>query len=480
MNLSGFGVLKSSLRSRLLWLGGAFVLMGVIAMAVLPLGMPRSAAYFETPENRAFQKDEIGQLRRVQKTYDRMANTGDDFSGWNEDMQDFWKYAIAFSSYGLPSAMMIDPENEDEYRLLFDTMIWKMKSRRVWGDFTDRGFGPDPISSQNIMYKGHLNLMFGLYQLTTGDDRYAREYSWLSERIADELRLHHQGKYEGVTCEPNAWYPECNAIGMLSLHIYDKLYGTDYTENEVRWTLDFMNEKMRHADTGLFYRSYHPQQDAVYKNISGYANAWTLTFLNPFLPEDMKKTYETSFKDNLITHLGPFYASVRGDARSDPKRNQTAHLFGLWAAKEFKDEALFGKLRNSVDKFGGLKPAEGGGLRYDTEESVLMNGVVLSAKLHVGWNTILEHEWGHARPETIPDTADMTWRDVLPETIYRMNNGENPLPASDISQRACPNCYWGDYESVRMKAEKEKQICLAEDNENKNCGIKDLDQKTFR
>ena len=474
------GILKSFIRSKTFFLAVLLLVLGAIAMAVLPIRMPSPAAYFENSESRKFQKDEIGQLRRVQKTYDRMANTGDDFTGWNEDMQDFWKYAIAFSSYGLPSAMIIDPENEEEYRLLFDTMIWKMKSRRVWGDFTDRGFGTDPISSQNIMYKGHLNLMFGLYQLTTGDDRYAREYSWLSERIADELRLHHQGKYEGVTCEPNAWYPECNAIGMLSLHIYDKLYGTKFTQNEVRWTLDFMNERMRHQGTGLYYRSYHPQQDAVYKDISGYANAWTLAFLNPFMPDDMQKTYENGFKDNLITYLGPFYASVRGDARSDQKRNQVAHLFGLWAAKEFKDEALFGKLRNSIDKFGRLKPAEGGGLRYEIDDSVLMNGVVLSAKLHVGWKTVLGHEWGHARPKAIPDTSDMTWRDVLPDRIYQMNNGESPISASNISQRACPNCYWGDYESVRMREEKAKTMCFAKENPDKNCGIEELDQNSFR
>lgn len=478
--LKSFGVFKKKLRSKTVFLGILLLVFGIVAMAVLPVGMPKAAAYFEDIEKRTLQKDEIGQLRRVQKTYDRMANTGDDFTGWNEEMQDFWKYAIAFSSYGLPSAMIIDSENEDEYRLLFDTMIWKMKSRRVWGDFTDRGFGSDPISSQNIMYKGHLNLMFGLYQLTTGDDRYAREYSWLSERIADELRLHHQGKYEGVTCEPNAWYPECNAIGMLSLHIYDKLYGTNYTENEVRWTLDFMNERMRHEGTGLYYRSYHPQQDAVYKNISGYANAWTLTFLNPFMSADMQRTYENGFKDNLITQLGPFYASVRGDARSDQNRNQVAHLFGLWAAKEFKDEALFGKLRNSIDKFGGLVPADGGGLRYETDDTVLMNGVVLSAKLHVGWKTVLDHDWGHDLPEKIPETSDMTWRDILPDNIYRMNNGESPLPVSDITQKACPNCYWGDYESVRMKVEKAKNMCLTNENLDENCGVQGLERHTFR
>lgn len=458
-----------------------FLFIGLIARVILPLGMPKADAYFADIETRQMQEDEIGQMTRVRKTYDRMANTGDDFTGWNTDMQDFWKYTIAFSSYGLPSAMIIDPENKDEYRLLFDTMIWKMKSRKVWGDFTDRGFGSDPISTQNIMYKGHLNLMYGLYQLTTGDTRYAREFSWLTQKLAEELRLHHNGQYEGVTCEPNAWYIECNSIGIMSLNIYDRLYGTNYTDTETQWTLDFMIDRMRDADTGLFYRSYHPQQDVVVRDISGYANAWTLTFLNPFLPDLMAQTYQDGFKDNMVIHYGPTYASVKGDLRSDPARNQVAHLFGLWAAKEFNDPALFGKLRNSIDKMGRLGPAPEGGLAYKDDNSVLMNGVVLAAKLHVGWDVILNHDWGHDLPAEIPNTQALTWQDLLPSQIYSSKNGERPLPQSSLSERPCPNCFWGDYESVLMKSEKQTDdICETPQADPKTCGMATLDAIEFQ
>lgn len=466
---------------KVIFVAALFLFLGLMARLILPIGLPNANAYFVDIETRQMQDDEIGQMTRVRKTYDRMANTGDDFTGWNTDMQDFWKYTIAFSSYGLPSAMIIDPDNTDEYRLLFDTMIWKMKSRKVWGDFTDRGFGSDPISTQNIMYKGHLNLMYGLYQLTTGDTRYAREYSWLTQKLAEELRLHHNGQYEGVTCEPNAWYVECNAIGIMSLNIYDRLYGTNYTETEVQWTIDFMMNRMRDEDTGLFYRSYHPQQDVVVRDISGYANAWTMSFLNPFLPDPMAQTYRTGFKDNMVIHYGPTYASIKGDLRSDPTRNQVAHLFGLWAAKEFDDPALFGKLRNSIDKMGGLGPAPEGGLSYEDDNSVLMNGVVLAAKLHVGWDVILNHDWGHDRPTEIPDIQGLTWQDLLPSQIYSSKDGLRPLPPSSLSERPCPNCFWGDYESVLMKSEnRTEDVCEASDANIKTCGIATLDKLEFK
>jgi len=447
---------------------------------IVPYGMPRGENYFHDLSQRTLQADEQGQLIRIRNEYNRQANRGDDFIGWNTDIQDFWKYTIAFTAYGVPSAMIIDPENSDEYQLLMDNMIWKMKSKRVWGDFTDRGFGSDPISHQNIMYKGHLNLMYGLYQLSTGDERYAREYTWLTQQMAEEMRLHHSGQYEGVTCEPNAWFVECNVIGIMSLHIYDKLYGTKYTETEIQWTLDFMMDRMQDPETGLFYRSYHPHHDVVFRNISGYANAWTLMFLNYFQPEDARRIYEEGFKPNLLLELPIFYASVAGDARSDPERNQIATIFGLWAAKEMGDLKTFTKIRNSIDKFGKLDDAEEGGLRYESEDSVHFNGTVLAAKLHLGWRELLEHDWGHDRSQIIPDTSDMTWSDILPERIYSSKMPSLEMPETDLSKRACPNCFWGDFKSVRMKAE--QQLCTesADRDKKTNCNLQQLENVEFR
>lgn len=444
------------------------------AYTFLPFGMPTTARYFDAPATRQLQSDEIGQLRSVTESFFSLSLSGDDFKGWNTEQQHFWKYSIAFAAYGLPSAMIIDPKHHAQYQALMDMMISKMKSKKVWGDFTDRGFGGDPISVQNIMYKGHLNLMYGLYQLTTGDTRYAREYSWLSQQIAAEMRLHHAGIYEGVTCEPNAWFVECNTIGMLSLHIYDRIYGTQYTDNEIQWSLDFIMNKMRDPETGLFYRAYLPNHDLVKKQISGYANAWSLTFLAPFLEDQMAELY-LSFKSNLVEEFGP-YAAVLGQTGGEP--DQVAQIFGLWAAKEFNDPILFGKLRNAVDKFGGLsKESVSGGLAYDDPNSVLINGVIVASKVHLGWKQVLDHSWGHyPEPIAIPNTSDLSWTDILPTRTYAVgDNLELPIL---VKKRACPDCFWGDYKSIRMQLEQEQQPqaakCLVGDQEQGNCGLEKL------
>lgn len=434
-----------------------------------PIGMPSTKAYFASPDQRRLQTDELGQLIAVEETFFGMSLTGDDFKGWDTSRRDFWKYSIAFSAYGIPSLILIDPENKLRYQALMDAMIWKMKSKRVWSDFTERGFGADPITVQNIMYKGHLNLMYGLYHLATGDLRYSREHAWLTGQLAREMRLHHNGKYEGVTCEPNAWFVECNAIGMLSLHVFDKLYGTKYTENEIQWSLDFIMSRMRDPDTGLFYRAYLPNHDLIKKEIRGYTNAWILSFLKPLAPEKIEKIYP-SFKEHLVESFGPYAAVLN---YTDGKPDQVAQIFGLWAAKEHNDERLFGKLRNAVDKFGRLQSAvDNNGLVYDDPNSVLINGVILASKVHLGWETVLNHPWPASQNLTaIPETEGLEWSDILPQQVYNMDSTaglpkENPL-------RPCPSCFWGNYQSIRMIKSNQPLQCKSE--KSASCTLDEMD-----
>ena len=153
-------------------------------------------------------------------------------------------------------------------------------------------------------------------------------------------------------------------------------------------------------------------------------------------------------------------------------------LVGMLAAKEFGEHELFGELRNSIDKVGDLTVDQvSGGLVYDHPENRMINGVVLASKLHLGWSTVLGHDWGFEGIHyTVPDTTDMTWTDLLPQRVYA-HNGEGGLPLNS-DMRPCPNCFWGDYASQRMKfnAEqtkvKEGPACSA--SSSSSCGLKNL------
>ncbi len=386
---------------------------------LLPTGLPDGEDYFKPIGERQLLEDEKGQWEYAYHQYSKLEVTGDEFKGWDKDLQNHWRYAIAFAAYGMPSLCLVAPEEAGPAKHMMAIMIDKMKSKKVWRDFVDYGMGPDPISYQNIMYKAHLNLMYGLYQLISGDERYAKEYTWLTRQILAEMRKHHkEGRYEGANCEPDRYFAQCNSISLLSLHIYDKLYGTRYTENEVQWTLDFVRQKMTDPETGLFYYVYHPTRDSVDPYLSGYTNAWTLAALKIFDPEYYAELYDV-WKKTFVKEIGP-YAMVREVPDGGP--SQRAHMFGLWASKEFKDVALFTKLRNAIDKQAELyRDGETTEYKYRKANNQLYNAGLLWIKLHVGFDTIINHDWGIKTPMTIPDTTGMTWKDVLHQEIRVLN-----------------------------------------------------------
>jgi hypothetical protein len=173
----------------------------------------------------------------------------------------------------------------------------------------------------------------------------------------------------------------------------------------------------------------------------GYNNAWIITFLRPIRPEWSERLYPV-WKQTFVHEFGP-YATVDSEKGGSP--DPIAHVFGMWAAKEMGDVDLYRKLRNATDALVGLKtdPATGG-MSYDSEDGILMNGVTLATKFHAGWRRVLEHDWGNAGTTAVPDVADMAWTDVLPVEVYSLDP-ERPMPEA-VEGRACPNCLWGDPE----------------------------------
>ncbi len=421
---------KRSTVKFIVW-GAIIVIAAILIVAgvykFLPIGLPEGKDYFKPVGERTLLPDELGQFNYVYRQYDLLEATGDTFGEWDSKMGGFWRYAIAFANYGMPSLMLIDPAKTDRTKYLMGIMITKMKSKKVWKDWVETGYGDDPITRQNIMYKGHLNLMYGLYQLTTGDTRFAREYTWLTDTLVKEIRENHAAnRYEGVNCEPDRWFVQCNSIGLMSLLVYDKLYGTDYANNEVKWVLDFIHGRMIDPETGLYYSQYHPINDFVEEDLSGYTNGWSIVFLRPLDPEYNEKLYP-EWKKTFVVEKGP-YAFVSETPGGAPSGMAT--MFGLWAAKEYGDEELFTKLRNAVDKGGRLNEIpELGVMMYTNKiDNALFNGPVLAAKLHVGLTAILDHDWGHPLPYTVPDVSGMTWKDVLPQEIHELTDGTGTAP----------------------------------------------------
>jgi len=398
----------------------SFFIAGIIFFLAFysfyPFGLPNAKRYFDPIGQRTLQKDEIGQFNYVYNTYELMDITGDEFIGWDTSEHLRWRYGIAFSSYAMPSIAMISQKHADRAKHAMFLMIKKMKSPKVWGDWISYGMGDDPISEGNVMYKGHLNLMYGLYQLMTGDEEFSREFTWLTSRIIDEMRRHHiEGKHEGADCEPGRYFAQCNSISLLSLKIYDKLYGTNYSDVEASWTINFIKQKMT-DQKGFYLKMYNTKHQFCNPQLSGYTNAWTMTFLRVYEQKYNEDLYSV-WKENFTQELGPF-AYVKEDLEAGA--SPLAHLTGLLAAKEFEDISLFRKLRNSIDRKLYQKDDLNHYL-YSNINNPIYNGPILWTKVHVGWKKVLEYDWGYAKNFIIPNIDNMQWTDVLDTKLFIMD-----------------------------------------------------------
>ena len=396
-------------------------ILGIIFLitfySIYPFGLPNANRYFDPIDKRALQKDEIGQFNYVYNTYELMDITGDEFIGWDTSEHLRWRYGIAFASYAMPSIAIISKEHADRAKHAMYLMIKKMKSPKVWGDWISYGMGDDPISEGNVMYKGHLNLMYALYQLMTGDEEFSQEFTWLTNRIIDEMRRHHfEGKHEGADCEPGRYFAQCNSISLLSLKIYDKLYGTNYSEVEASWTINFIKQKMIDKKSGYYLKMYNTKRQFCNPQLSGYTNAWTMTFLRVYEQKYNEDLYFL-WKDDFTKQIGPF-AYVKEDLEAGP--SPLAHLTGLLAAKEFGDVNLFRKLRNSIDRELYQK-ADAYHYLYSNINTPIYNGPILWTKVHVGWKKVLEYDWGYTKNFNIPNIDNMQWTDVLDTKLLLMD-----------------------------------------------------------
>lgn len=103
---------------------------GIWLYNFLPTGMPDAEKYFKPIGERKLLDDEKGQWQYVRSQYDHLGASGDTFKDWDPAGMNMWKYAIAFSSYGMPSLSLIDPENKDMAKYTMWLMINKMKSKK--------------------------------------------------------------------------------------------------------------------------------------------------------------------------------------------------------------------------------------------------------------------------------------------------------------------------------------------------------------
>ncbi|HUA35514.1 MAG TPA: hypothetical protein VMA09_18030 [Candidatus Binataceae bacterium] len=259
--------------------------------------------------------------------------------------------------------------------------------KQIWGYWVyESAWGhlnltnPDPAAKDNIMLTGWFGIQLGIYMSNTGDRRYAQPGS-LPFRLNKHRVFHHDihsieqsvvknfmdSEFCLYPCEPNWVYPICNHFGMTSLAIYDRLFGTSYTQATLdRWlhSLDteFTDDSgsvigLRSGLTGIKFP--FPAGEA------GFA-----IFENCFAPDRAKKMWAIAHTElKYITKPGPDGAPrLMLDGRGFDFGNYKPGFGGAYAAimdsaREFGDYELAESARRALDQDCGLT-AEGGIKRY--------------------------------------------------------------------------------------------------------------------
>jgi len=302
-----------------------------------------------------------------------------------------YRYQLAFLAYGLCSVVEGEPELRDEGRAVFTKFVEKMEHPTTLKYWKALGYGGDGARNQNVMYRGHLNLMYALAHDRFGETRFDERHHELSQTLFKEL-----GGERPICCEPDHLFIQCNAVTVLSLFLHDRAFGTDYASAGKR-LLAWAREHMPLEGTTLMREDFRPSTGKSSARRAGCANAWTISFLAPVpgLEDEVSTMYSDWRRMFVEPSLVP--GAVKGAPQVDElpmgeliSSELLATMFGLLAAREQGDERLHQRLEWTVVVMEGLVEHFGWALPPTRRaQARTFQTLALFARTFRGWSEVL-------------------------------------------------------------------------------------------
>jgi len=303
----------------------------------------------------------------------------------------YYRYQLAFLSYGLCSLVEGEPALRAEARKLFTRLLEKMEHPTTRAYWRALGYAGDGLTQDNAMYRGHLNLMYGLAHDRFGETRFDARFHTLSRALSDEL-----GGQRPICCEPDQCFIQCNAVIVLSLALHDRAFATGYGAGGKR-VLAWAQHHMPLEGTTLVRMAYHPSTGQSSAARTGYANAWAIAFLAPV--PGLERDARVMYRDWRQTFAEPWgrFGFVKGAPAGEActleemvTSSLAAMTFGLMAAQAEGDEGLHRRLEWTVAYADQL---------VEVLEKVLpgqrriqartFRAIALCARTFRGWNQVL-------------------------------------------------------------------------------------------
>ncbi|MEY8298895.1 MAG: hypothetical protein ACLRJC_08125 [Emergencia timonensis] len=320
---------------------------------------------------------------------------------WCREMQDFWRYGLAFCDYGMLSMAMIDPSMKDEICEYARKTVLLMKDTPIWDEWVRFGFNDNPITKDNIMYKGHLHFTYGVYELLSGSREFEEEYQFLTDIMVREYEANSicETPYWGIQCELDQYFPQCNSVGMLGMKVYDLIHGTDLNERYSKKIYEFIYDRVSDKETGLLFAKYHPSHDQGEPYITGFCNAWGLNLLHPYYPQLLEGAYRTFIRyfgkelmDGQALYIKE-YANF--DEASTGREESMGVFYSMALAKEYQDVESWEKFARYFIGVYGIEIEEGIA-RFKKAEPVdetFVHNYILFGQVHQPWEKIFSYDW---------------------------------------------------------------------------------------
>jgi hypothetical protein len=231
---------------------------------------------------------------------------------------------------------------------------------RLWGKFR---LDFDPADEENIMLTGFYGLQVCLYMSNTGDRRYAQEGS-LTFKYNDRISYKHDihtvvgslvRNYSSEAfclypCEPNWVYTPCNFMGMKTLAIYDRLFGSRHFATIIGPFTEKLNSEFTMADGSVY---------ALRSNLTGFAVPFPFgddgrsLFSNPINDHTAKMAWAMARHDLTYMEDGKLHIRLKGKGldMGNYKHGHAGTLQNIMgAAREFGDTEVAETAQGMLDQ----------------------------------------------------------------------------------------------------------------------------------
>jgi len=374
------------------------VLLSVLCLALLACQTAFAGKPAVDPNSYpAADAKEFGQLRWMMKLANQELSDFSNFQHVDEQGISANRYSIAFGAYFLAAEQYHKfPAWRGTIQPAFDRINQKMLEKKVWEYWNrespgvtkfepnmDRPYpaSKDPVGYRNIMYSGHLGMMFNLYQTLYNDRKWDAPgsivFRWddTTKFVYDNKSLQEvmflqmmDNKVPGIECEPNAIFPACNTHPMLSWLLYDKMHGTRYFAAahplfDEFFKKDFINPQTK--ELGAFYlvkqgfvfsgwnprygNKMDPMIKEMVKNGANFSSSgndgWIGTFMHAWNPKLIEQLYPFMKKAHVTMHPD---GSVT--LNNDSLTPDAYYAFFATLAAEVGDEAVRKGLLISMDR----------------------------------------------------------------------------------------------------------------------------------